>query len=61
MLAGGVNECVLVNVGVFWSELNDRLRLLVSLDGLHGDRGFVQRDGLLRLRSAETDGNQTDG
>lgn len=59
--AGGVNGCVLVNVGVFWSELNDRLRLLLTLDGLHGDCGFVERDGLLRLRSAGTDGNQTDG
>lgn len=51
----------LMSIILFWSELNDRLRLLLTLDGLHGDCGFVERDGLLRLRSAGTDGNQTDG
>lgn len=35
----------------FWSELNNSLFLLVTLDGLHGNSGFVQRDRFLRLRS----------
>ncbi len=38
-----------------WLELNNRLCLLVTLDCLHGNCCFIERDRFLGLRSAETD------
>lgn len=54
-----MSACILYSL--FSSELNDRLCLLVTLDSLHGNCRLIERNRLFRLRSEETEGNQTDG
>lgn len=49
-----------IKVSVFWSELNNRPWLVATLDSLHGNRGFIERDWLLWLRSAGRDDKMTD-